>query len=368
MRPAFSSTSQAAAFALLLLGLLLAPALAGKRFLPPREEIYSSIYWPSGDFPYIDGQIFQQPGNMDIVFTGASHIWAAFDTPSVQEQLSKQLGRPATVRTFAWGGAGFDEIYFVAQDLLEHRQVRMLVLDDDCNETSEPHTLMPHMFRFGDNADVLDGLPSATKAAYYLASVAGMPRNLVNLTRANLPADLNATNYWESRSRAKNFANTLGAFTAQIGFRENPNAGPAPFSIYTPNTAVQPSNVCVYSPDTKTNFVFASKPLPLLQLHFAQKLATLVQEHGCKLVIIHVPTYDERRSAVISEPALWPEVLHADINMVGIPPAALFKGLTDDDIKKLYSDSVHLNENGQQYFTQVMTPALLKIYEAPSTP
>src|SRR5215469_11422980 len=45
MRPAFSSTRQAGAFVLLLLALLLAPALVGKKFLPSREAVYSSIWW-----------------------------------------------------------------------------------------------------------------------------------------------------------------------------------------------------------------------------------------------------------------------------------------------------------------------------------
>jgi hypothetical protein len=103
MRPAFSSPRQAAAFALLLLALLLAPALAQK-ILPSREAIYSSIWWASGDFPYMDGQIFQEKGDVDIVFMGSSHIWAAFDTPYVQEQLSKELGRPSVARTFGWPG------------------------------------------------------------------------------------------------------------------------------------------------------------------------------------------------------------------------------------------------------------------------
>src|SRR5215469_2387895 len=126
MRPAFSSTRQAGAFVLLLLALLLAPALVGKKILPSREAIYSSIWWQNDDFPYMDGQIFRERGDMDIVFMGSSHIWAAFDAPYVQEQLWKKLDRPAIVRTFGWGGAGYDEIYFVAQDLLAHRRVRML--------------------------------------------------------------------------------------------------------------------------------------------------------------------------------------------------------------------------------------------------
>ena len=57
-----------------------------------------------------------------------------------------------------------------------------------------------------------------------------------------------------------------------------------------------------------------------------------------------------------------------NVTMLGIPPAILFKGLTDDDIRKLYSDSVHFNENGQNYFTALMTPNLLKIYESQPVP
>jgi hypothetical protein len=51
MSPAFSSTRQAAAFALLLLLLLLLPALAVKSWLPPRDQIYSSLPWGAGAFP-----------------------------------------------------------------------------------------------------------------------------------------------------------------------------------------------------------------------------------------------------------------------------------------------------------------------------
>jgi hypothetical protein len=363
MRPAFSSTRQAFAFASLLSVLVLAPALAGK-FLPPREEIYSSIWWENGDFPYLDGQIFQEKGDLDVMFMGSSHIWAAFDTPNVQLRFSRALGRPAECRTFGWGGSGCDELYFVAKDLLEYRRVRMLVIDDNYNDTDQPHLLASHMFRLGDNAAALEGLPLSVRAAYYFAAVAGMPRNLVSLTRTNLPADMNAPSYWETRSRALNIPTRLGAITARIAFRDNADAVSGPFVSYHPQTSVQPSDVCIYSPNTKTNFAFSCGELPPVQLHFAQMFAALLREHGCQLVVVHIPTFDERRSPVITEPVFWPDTLHADVTMIGIPPATLFRGLTDDQVRKLFSDPVHLNENGQDYFTTLMTPALLKIYES----
>jgi hypothetical protein len=139
-----------------------------------------------------------------------------------------------------------------------------------------------------------------------------------------------------------------------------------PFVDYVPQTGAQPSDVCVYSDDTKTSFAFSTEPLPLSQLHFLHELVTLAQHSGCKLVVLHIPTFDERRSTVISEPTFWPDAMHADVMMAGIPPATFFKGLSDDDIRKLYSDSVHLSQNGQNYFTRLMMPALLKIYESPN--
>ena len=101
-----------------------------------------------------------------------------------------------------------------------------------------------------------------------------------------------------------------------------------------------------------------------MQLHFAQKFAALAREHGCKLVVIHIPTFDERRATVIDEPTYWPDTLRENVTMIGIPGATLFRGLTDDEIRKLYSDPSHLNENGQDYFTDVMIPILLKVYGA----
>lgn len=362
MRPAFSSLRQAVGFTLLLLAFLVAPALAGKKLLPPRREIYSSIWWANGDFPYMDGQIFQDKGDLDIVFMGSSHIWAGLDSPSIQEQLSQQTGRPAAVRTFGWGGPGFDALYLIAQDVLSQRHVHMLVLDDGYSTTDQPHTLTAQMFRFGDDADALTGLPAPFQAAYYFASIAGMPRNVLSLARTNLSADMDAPSYWETNSRALNIPRNLGAITTRVGFRDSSGVV-APFVAYTPQTGAQPSDVCLYSPETKTNFVFGGS-LPAMQLHFAQKLAASAQAHDTRLVIIHMPTFDERRSTVISMPVCWPDALHADVTLIGIPPATLFQGLTDDDIRKLYSDSVHFNQNGQNYFTRLMAPNLLKIYES----
>src|SRR5580658_7362886 len=99
MRPAFSSTKQAAARALLLLFLLAAPWLAHKTFLPHREQTYSSQSIRFEKCPWAQKFIFEETNDIDIAFVGSSHLCAGIDTPYVQQKLSEQLGRPAVVRT-----------------------------------------------------------------------------------------------------------------------------------------------------------------------------------------------------------------------------------------------------------------------------
>jgi hypothetical protein len=364
MRPAFSSTGQAGAFALLLLVLLLLPALLGKNGLPPREQVYSSIWWGNGAFPYIDEQIYKEKGDIDIAFVGPSRIWDGIDAPYVQKMLSDKLGRPAIVRTIGWTGAGYDGLYFITQDLLQNRKVHLLVSYDSYNERDLPHENAASWFRFGDNAEALRGLPFRLQACYYFAAVIGLPRNLLNLIRSNLPADLDSPkkNYWEVSKIAENIPSRLGSVSARRGFTPTPLSESDPFETYSPLTGVEPSDVSVYSDSTKGVFQFDSTVSPW-QLHFARKFANLSDEYNCRLVFLHMPFWADRRNPVIEEREFWPLALRVNMALVGIPPAKLFRGMTDAEIKKLFSDPTHLNKNGQEYFTTLITPSLLDLYE-----
>src|SRR4051812_4612253 len=111
MRPAFSSLRRAAAFSALILATLLLPAFLGKSLLPDRRHVYSSIAWSFGGFPYIEQQLFEEKGDIDIAFVSGSMMFEGIDTPYVQEQLSQRLGRPAVVRSLCWNWQGTDALY-----------------------------------------------------------------------------------------------------------------------------------------------------------------------------------------------------------------------------------------------------------------
>lgn len=365
MRPAFASTKSAAAFALLLLLLLLSPVLAGKKFLPPREEAYSRQGWGSGPYPWIQSQIFQETNVIDIAFIGSSHMFNDLDTPYVQAQLSERLGRPAVVRTIAWGGAGFDGLYFIARDLLAHRQVRLLVFYDENPGPGSRHNQTPAWFRFGEDAALLAGLDAHNQGLFYFAAVIGMPRNLLSCVRPNLPAPLftDKKNYWETVGAGPNPVTQLGALMYHKGFAPNPLATSAPFETYVPATAATSADAVVFSPATKNDFEFSAAPLPGWQVHFAQQLAKLFREHNVQPVMLQLPVLAEVRVPLVPERADWPQIFGDDVKLLGIPPAKLFGGLADAEVLKLYGDPVHFNQNGQEYFTRLITPALLQIYE-----
>jgi hypothetical protein len=353
MSPTFSSTRQALGFLLIVIVILLSPLLLGHRGLPSREQIYASLPWRIGSYPYIQQQIFQRSGDIDIVFMGSSHIGAGIDPRYVARQLSKKLGRPAIVVSLYWGSAGFDALYFIARDLLEHRKVHMLVFYDD-EGTNTPQVEAWRLIRFGDDAHVLTGLPLRLKIAYYYGAILGMPRNLLNFLRPSLPANQSPNLKRAVFKPPPGWLGAEGADEAQP-VEEIPELPSA--------TGAKAADVLVYSEATAPDFAFDRHPAAPLQIYFAKKLLTLAHDHGTKLVCLNLPVLANSRSRVINQSRVWPDVLQTDVPLIGIPPATLFGGMTDDTVHSLFGDTVHFNGTGRAYFTRVVTPKLLQVYD-----
>jgi hypothetical protein len=373
MRPAFSSTRQASVFVIMLIAVLLSPALVGKKFLPSREQSYAVQGWDNGPYPWIRQQIYEETNDIDIAFVGSSLMMWGIDTPYVEAQLSKQLGRPAVVRSICWGGTGYDGLYFITQDLLEHRKIHLLVFYDENNVLKNyRNTQAPIWFRYGDNAEALSGLPLNEKTLLYFSAIIGMPRNMLSLLVRTVPMPLTSAkpNYMERMFHTPNPTTRLGSVAAELGC--TPMADGQAFAPYVPHSMVQPEDVCIFSAASPGSFQFANEPLPAWQKHFSKKFAAKAAQSGCSLVLLDIPLLDTNRPAVLRERAFWPDLLHCDISILGIPPARLFAGLSDDEIFRLYANAghrnnayaSHLNRNGQEYFTKLITPSILKLYES----
>jgi hypothetical protein len=359
MRQSFSSRRHALVFASLLAVLLALPRLMATTDCLHRRDVYPAIAWKYGPFPWIQQKIFAETKDVDIAFLGSSQLWCAIDTPYVQTKLSEQLDRDAEVFTLGWPWAGFDALYVIARDLLDHRRVHTLVIYDESFTDDGPHPHSSRWFLMGGSSEALRGLPWLAQARLYGGAVLGMPRHLLSRVRPDLmeePARARP-NFWNTYYRAPNVATSLGSLRVRLAYGVSPD-----FVPFEPHGEAGPADVLVYSDETRAGFEFTGPALGPYQLHFARMLAQLCKERGTRLVVLHTPLVHESGQTVIRERELWPSVLGAPVDIVGIAPSRLFGGLSRNDVLKLFYEDVHLNQNGQEMFTSLVTPALLSLH------
>src|SRR5262249_14388461 len=129
----------------------------------------------------------------------------------------------------------------------------------------------------------------------------------------------------------------------------------------TPANAT-PADAAVYSQDGTNNIFTFRGRLPPYQRHFIRALAGLCQKNDTRLVFLHLPEIHESDKPTIYERHCWTDLMPGQPVIVGIPGARLFAGVPADDIPKFYYNKSHLNANGQDRFTPLVTPALLDLY------
>jgi len=358
VKPAFASPSLAAAFAACLATLVALPALVSRTSLLSRRDVYPAIPAKYGPFPWIQREIFGETKDVDVAFLGSSQIWCAIDTPFVKEKLGAALGREAEVFTLGWPWPGFDALYVIARDLLDHRRVRMLVVYDEDRGDGSPHVHASRWFLAGD-AEVVAGLPWLDRARLYGSAVLGMPRHLLSLVRADELEDpaLGPPNFWNTYYHAPHVAQRLGSLRARLAYGVSPD-----FTRFDGHSDATAADAVVYGPGTRDAFTFSGSPGHPYQLAFFRKLAALCRARGVRLVVLHTPALHERGLTQIPERFAWPDVLGVPVDMLGIPPARLFAGLSAEDITKLFYEDGHFNENGQDLFTPLITPALVRLH------
>lgn len=365
MPPAFSSPRQGAAFAALLALLLALPALVAHTGWLDRRDVYAAIPVKYAPSTWLERQIFGETSDVDIAIVSSSHTWNDIDTPYLQRKLTEQLGRPAVVFTFGWPWPGMDALYTISRDLLMHRRVKMMVVYDG-GDADEPHLHSSRWFRIGENSEALTGLPAFLQLRLYGGAVLGMPRQLLSVARRNPPEDpwkMRGT-FWETYYHAPNIAERLGSLRARLAYNVSPN-----FHPFQPHGSATPADVQIYSESNRGAFAFAGRPPKVYQLHFARKLAQLCAERGTRLVVFKMPLLVEKGPRVPMEYPEWnPANLREPAVIAGIPPDKLFAGVSDEERLKLYYDDAHFNENGQDFFTPLITPALLHLYELSREP
>jgi hypothetical protein len=343
MAPAFPSTRRTAALGAFLVLLLTLPITLHWIGGASREEAYRGISERAGAFNYIRRQIFEEHSDVDILFCGSSLLASAVDVPFVQRELSRALGRQASVVLLQQSWQGPDMNYFVARDFLEQRKVKLLVVAAPAwvHRSNQPHVQLFRVIRYGDHPGALDGLALRSRLALYAGNVLGAPRQALLLLRPN-PIDPPAGG--------------PPVHVNPTGYRGRPFVRRQVVAPAIPLTSL------IYSSESRDLFRFDGPPLNPYQLHFLRKTAELAQQHGALLVILHMPSPSERGSEVVPDRQGMPEILGAGVAFAGVPSARMFENVPDAQFEDYFQDE-HLGLNGSDLFTGIVTPALIQLYE-----
>ncbi|MBS1800810.1 MAG: hypothetical protein JSS95_13425 [Acidobacteria bacterium] len=348
MFPAIWSNRYAVAMILVIATLLSLPVLMHVVGLPPRDRVYTGIRVETGTGPLDERTIFQEKGPVDILFIGSSLLVRGVDMDYVQQQLSKQLGRPATVRYLALKWQGLDMQYMLMNDFLAHRQARLIVMNMPSLALNgdSPHIQAYRWMRWGEFPASTAGLSFSSRVAIYGAEVLGAPRQIVNYIRPN------------KRIQDQRLVDRLGSQYeyGAVGYYGDKFV-PEP---RTPPAIPVDSMIAHGSADP--NFTFDREALGPYHTEWARRIGALAREKNVPFAIIHIPEDSEQGMKVVPERMDWPQVVGIpSAPVIGIPAATLFRNVPAAEYDNYFYDQ-HFNDNGKEMFTRAITPAILEVY------
>jgi hypothetical protein len=159
------------------------------------------------------------------------------------------------------------------------------------------------------------------------------------------------------------WASTLGTEKRDFGIY------PAQFVRFTPKPPSVSLEQMIRTKSGGANYRFTGPEPTDFQMHYLKRSMGLLRSNGVPVILLRTPQWLDRHNNFITERLDWPKVFGMDMTLVSVPPSMLYQGLTDAEIDKMYYilDSaprqyLHLNRNGNEYFTRVVAPAIVEAY------
>jgi hypothetical protein len=348
MFPAVWSNRHAVALILVIGMLLTLPVMMHVAGFPPRDRVYSGIRVETGTGPLDEHNIFEEKGPVDILLVGSSLLVRGVDTDYLEHQLSQQLGRPGKVRRLALKWQGLDMQYMLMKDFLEHHKTGIVIMNMPTGALlgDAPHIQAYRWMRWGEFPASTAGLSFRHRVGIYGAQVLGAPRQIVNYIRPNrlvqspeLVHDLGSQSQYGS----------VGYYGST--FIPEPR---------TPPVFAVDSMISHGSDDA--NFDFNGEALGPYHQHWAREIGNLANQYNVPFAMIHIPEDTEKGMTHVPERMYWPSVLGLpDAPVIGIPSETLFRETPATEVQNYYYDQ-HFNDNGKEFFTRAITPAVLDVY------
>lgn len=335
MRPAFTRRGDALLFTVLLAVVLAFPA---SPWWPGPE----GRFWPPlpllNNVTIVRGILFGPPRDYDIVLSGASALWNDVDPDILREEFVK-AGLPAPRVVYVPYEGFWPEVrYGLLETFFQRHTARLVLLNEEIypawGASQGPYVLSPR-------DPVLTGLPAAQRGALYGAAVVAGSR----VAFENLTTPRPGKGWWWATG-------PLGFWSSRQGYGGTAFEEWAGWHPEVPVSEI----LHVKEPETPPTAL----PMPT-SAHFRRRTEELITAHGGTFAYVTTPWFYHRRLDLLNERtdvAYPPE--HP---FLGVAPARLFAGMTDEDIKRVYRDDGHLNANGSAVFTRLLAPAILQLWK-----
>lgn len=117
-----------------------------------RKYAYSFLFKGGcqGRAPWIYRQIFEDTTEIDVAFLGTSHTMNAINDQYIQNTLRDSFNVQHNCRNLSFCGFGRDLDYVFIKDLLQHKQVKTIVLEVRESESPFGHQSFPYVAKAAD--------------------------------------------------------------------------------------------------------------------------------------------------------------------------------------------------------------------------
>jgi len=331
--------------------LLLLPVFIDSKLKHNRKRVYEIGPEAAGPLSTITKEIFDKKEEVDIAFIGPSTLWTGINAPVLKEELKTQFGLNLNILVLGSNWRGEDLYYLITRDLLAHRKVKMIAYQPIQHSTnqSQPH---PRSFRWlllSDVMSIMPKLPLSQSMGLYAGLMLAAPRHLLSLIRDN---QLNSFS-WDPNEN--------------LGWHaEETNVEGKPLVPWNPKTPPIDAEQMLYHSQAKHSWFshsFDSQTDAPFLAAVNQNLAKVLRERDKPAIMLNLPNYITRHESEVRFKHDWIRHLAIEGEMIGIAPKIMFQGMSEEQIKNLFSDPSHLNVNGSRYFSKLIAPAIAKAYE-----
>jgi hypothetical protein len=352
LRPAFRTKREGALFVLVVVILLALPFLP-KRYFVSQQDIYRTLPPLYGSWDYFWSEVVPDSAPIDLLFLGDSTIARSIDPNTVRRTLSALSSREPSVFAFSHSASGYDFDYVFMKALLERKKVKRLVLHAEPRiRGSKIWGWIYTLWDLSEHADVLWGLSPSWKFIVYAQAIRALPNHvLMSLRDQGMYASLE-----QEKARSTGDPNSRHELYRRYRGAKIQGGDPA---MPAPESAVPPEDLLLHRVSLP-EWVKLEPRLGAYQNHFFDALLRLAQRHGVEVVLLHTPVaWDPRREIPIREMA--PDSIGYELPIIAASLDQLFPGI--DHAPFFDPDGRHMTAVGAARFTQVMTQALVRLYE-----